>query len=113
MGIGVGRATRAFSVLAFAVVLAGAGDRARAGIVSCSSYLDCNDFVDCTADSCNFGVCQHTPVDAFCDDGLFCNGTEHCDAVSGCMSDGNAPNCNDGINCTSDRCDEDSRSCVN
>jgi hypothetical protein len=49
-------------------------------------------------------------VDADCDDGLFCNGTETCDA--GLCADGQPPDCDDGVSCTLDSCDEDADSCV-
>ncbi len=49
---------------------------------------NCNDNVSCTLDSCNETTdsCEHTPDDSFCDDGLFCNGVETCDAVNGCQA---------------------------
>ncbi len=50
-------------------------------------------------------------VDADCDDGLFCNGTETCNA--GTCQDGTAPNCNDGVSCTDDSCNEGTDSCDN
>ena len=50
-------------------------------------------------------------ADAQCDDGRFCNGAERCVAASCAPAD--APvNCDDGVSCTSDRCDEDTASCV-
>lgn len=56
------------------------------------SDVDADADVDgpCTADSC--------------DDGLFCNGVEVCTAT-GCVA-GTAPTLDDGIDCTSDSCDE-------
>ncbi len=50
-------------------------------------------------------------VDSQCDDGLFCNGTEQC--VSGFCQAGEAAACDDGIDCTVDACDEDTRACTN
>jgi hypothetical protein len=47
----------------------------------------------------------HTPNDALCDDGLFCNGAETCDAVSDCQA-GTPPVLDDGVVCTEDTCDE-------
>jgi len=47
--------------------------------------------------------------DLDCDDGLFCNGREVC--VQGACQDGTAPDCADSIECTTDYCDEVSKSC--
>lgn len=44
-------------------------------------------------------------TNADCDDGLFCNGTETCDAPTGCVL-GAAPTTDDGVGCTIDECDE-------
>jgi hypothetical protein len=44
-------------------------------------------------------------MDGLCDDGLFCNGPEVCDAVTDCGA-GTAPAVDDGIACTLDSCDE-------
>lgn len=46
-----------------------------------------------------------------CDDGLWCNGAEQC--ISSTCQAGTAPNCNDGIACTSDSCNESTDSCNN
>ncbi|MGB0716135.1 MAG: M6 family metalloprotease domain-containing protein [Phycisphaerae bacterium] len=69
--------------------------------------VDCNDDVDCTFDGCNelTDSCENTPANVLCDDGLFCNGTEVCDAVQGCVA-GTPITCNDGIDCTVDTCNE-------
>lgn len=48
--------------------------------------------------------------DVDCDDGVFCNGFEVCDA-GGCVP-GEPPLCDDGINCTADRCDDGVERCV-
>lgn len=42
--------------------------------------------------------------DAECDDGLFCNGGETCDAGS-CLA-GSPVDCDDGVSCTADACDD-------
>jgi hypothetical protein len=70
--------------------------------------------VGCTTDSCNEGTdsCDNTPDDAACDDGLFCNGTETCDAVLDCQA-GTAVDCDDGVGCTTDACNEGTDSCDN
>ena len=66
-----------------------------------------NDGVRCTADACDEDAdfITHTPQDAPCDDGLFCNGIEVCDVVADCTS-GDPPVQNDGIGCTIDACSE-------
>ena len=53
---------------------------------------------------------------ATCDDGLFCNGAEFCAIPMGfpvgvCFN-GNPPDCNDGIACTIDLCDEELDQCI-
>ena len=50
-------------------------------------------------------------ADDECDDGLFCNGAETCDLDSNVCTAGEAPDCDDGIDCTADTCDEVTRSC--
>jgi len=54
--------------------------------------VDCNDSVPCTDDSCNEGTdsCDNIPNDGLCDDGLYCNGVETCDALLDCQ-DGTYP----------------------
>jgi len=87
---------------------------------------NCSDGIPCTVDTCNEGTdsCDHAENDAACNDGLFCNGLEMCDAVLGCV-DGPDPcgaqqfcnettdtcdqcsidaNCNDNNICTADTC---------
>ncbi|MEE8310866.1 MAG: malectin domain-containing carbohydrate-binding protein [Candidatus Binatia bacterium] len=77
------------------------------------SAPSCDDQVDCTIDSCDeLNGCTSVPDHASCDDGLYCNGLETCDAVLDCTA-GATVNCDDGIDCTFDACDETSRSCEN
>jgi hypothetical protein len=67
--------------------------------------VDCDDGIDCTVDSCNETTdsCDNVPNDGFCDDGLFCNGSETC--VDGTCQDEADP-------CLpSDVCLEDSDTC--
>ncbi|MCH8023454.1 MAG: DPP IV N-terminal domain-containing protein, partial [Candidatus Marinimicrobia bacterium] len=70
--------------------------------------VNCGDGVGCTDDSCNEGTdsCDNVANNANCDDGLFCNGSETCSATLDCQA-GTAVNCNDGIACTVDRCDDE------
>jgi len=66
----------------------------------------CDDGVSCTTDRCDAGrdACAAEPRDAACDDRVFCNGTESCDAVRGCVG-GTAPDCVDALACSADACD--------
>ena len=76
--------------------------------VTCSVPADCDDGVGCTDDDCIGGMCVSTANDANCpDDGLFCNGSEFCDAASDCSSDGDP--CPGGTTCNeaTDACDPD------
>ncbi|MBI4717362.1 MAG: hypothetical protein HY763_06120 [Planctomycetes bacterium] len=73
----------------------------------------CDDGLTCTADTCDESTarCLHRSDDSACDDGLFCNGIETCDASAGCLG-GPAPDCDDGVGCTADGCDETGDTCV-
>jgi|GEM_PF-4596021 len=51
---------------------------------------------------CNF--------DSDCNDGAFCNGQESC--FEGTCHDGNEPRCDDGIDCTEDKCSHAANNCV-
>jgi len=76
--------------------------------------VDCDDDVACTVDSCNetLDVCDNTPNNAACDDGLFCNGMESCDPLLGCQA-GSATDCDDAVDCTVDACNETTNQCDN
>ena len=92
------------------------------GTETCSATLDCrsgrapdcDDGVGCTSDSCNEGTdsCDNIPSNGLCDDGQFCNGAETCDPILDCQA-GTAPNCNDGVSCTDDSCNEGTDQCDN
>ncbi len=85
------------------------------GIETCDAVNDCqagtpvniDDGVGCTADACDEvgDVVTHTPNNGSCDDTLFCNGVETCDAVNDCQA-GTPPATDDGVSCTLDSCDE-------
>ncbi|MDG2050754.1 MAG: S8 family serine peptidase [Myxococcota bacterium] len=66
-----------------------------------------NDGVACTTDLCDeaLNVVTHLPVNAQCDDGFFCNGSELCDPLLDCQA-GSPPVVDDGVVCTADLCDE-------
>ncbi len=92
------------------------------GVETCHAVLDCqagaapncNDGIACTVDSCDEAgdACTNAPDDTLCNNGQFCDGVETCDAALGCQN-GTAPNCDDGVGCTIDSCDESGDSCVN
>ena len=91
------------------------------GAESCDALLGCRsglppaltDFVFCTVDTCNEETdsVEHTPSDARCDNGLFCDGAETCE-LTGCRP-GARPVTDDGIGCTIDSCDEVTDTIVN
>ena len=85
-----------------------------AGTCQSGSAVTCDDGVSCTVDSCNEATdsCDATPNNGLCDNGLFCDGAETCNATLGCQA-GAAPNCNDGVSCTVDSCNEGTDSCDN
>ena len=98
--------------------------------------IDCDDDVACTLDSCNDETdrCDNLIDHTSCDDGLWCNGVEACDALNdcqpgegnpctfplvcnedmdacvGCIVDGD---CDDGVGCTVDTCETDTATCNN
>jgi hypothetical protein len=69
--------------------------------------------VACTVDACDedADACTHGPDDALCDDGAWCNGAETCDPQDGCLA-GTPPDCDDGVSCTIDACDEAADACT-
>ena len=83
------------------------------GTETCDINLGCQDAdapesddgIDCTQDTCIDGEMKHNPDDSECDDGLWCNGTETCSKVAGCVS-GSSPTLADDVSCTQDYCDE-------
>jgi len=85
-----------------------------AGTCQAGTPPNCNDGVGCTDDSCNEGTdsCDNIANDANCDNGQYCDGAETCHATLDCQS-GSAPNCNDGVGCTDDSCNEVTDSCDN
>ncbi len=80
--------------------------------VLCQVDADCDDGVGCTDDACVAGACAFTPNAGNCDDGLYCNGSETCDAALDCQA-GTPPDCDDGVACTDDWCDEIGDTCLN
>jgi hypothetical protein len=92
------------------------------GIETCHASLgcqaggppDCDDGVPCTIDSCGAApeACAHEPDDTLCDNGLACDGAETCDVALGCQV-GTPVDCNDGVGCTVDACEEPAGTCSN
>jgi len=74
----------------------------------------CDDGVPCTDDTCNETTdsCDYTPNDANCANGLYCDGVETCDPVLDCLS-GTPVDCDDGVACTIDSCNETTDACDN
>lgn len=76
--------------------------------VNCSSLTD-----KCNTGTCieSSGACGATPKTngTSCDDGIYCNGSETCQA--GTCTVGGAVVCNDNSDCTSDSCSETTKSC--
>ncbi len=70
---------------------------------TCVSAADCDDSDPCTDDACVDAVCNNTAKD--CDDGLFCTGTETCNADTGACDSSGDP-CVFGVACNegSDTC---------
>jgi hypothetical protein len=67
-----------------------------------------DDGVACTQDACREDeeVVDHVPNNAFCSNGLFCDGEESCDLGLDCTP-GAPPVVDDGVDCTVGSCDED------
>ncbi len=80
----------------------------------CQTDADCDDGIACTDDSCNEAndSCDNVPNDSLCSNGLFCDGIEICNPFLGCQV-GTPVNCDDGIACTDDSCNEANDSCDN
>jgi hypothetical protein len=77
-----------------------------AGTCEPGTPVVCDDGIGCTADSCNESTdqCDNLPDDAFCDNGLFCDGAETCDVVLDCQA-GSDP-------CAPLACDEENDVCI-
>jgi hypothetical protein len=78
----------------------------------CLDDAQCDDAVECTVELCDAELerCRYFPNDARCDDGLYCNGSEVCDASLGCRAAA-VPTCSDSDTCTIDTCVEATQSC--
>jgi hypothetical protein len=91
----------------------------------CDDGLFCNGAETCDSGTCQAGsdpcpgqlcdesgdVCVDCLVDGDCDDGGYCNGAETC--VSSVCQPGVSVDCDDGIACTTDSCNEGTDTCDN
>lgn len=84
------------------------GDTCNGGVCTAGQPIDCDDGNPCTDDSCVPSVgCVHDPNSAPCDDGVFCNGADTCEAGSCSVHEGDpCP----GTPCTA--CDESAEVCA-
>jgi len=79
------------------------------GCTNVATSTSCNDGSACTSfDQCVDKACVGTPI--VCTDGDPCNGLETCAVATGCKP-GSNPDCDDGVDCTEDRCD-DAEGCI-
>ncbi len=75
-----------------------------AGCRTVNNSGSCDDASACTVgDQCVNGACLGAA--APCDNADACDGVEICDPSSGSCTPGTAPNCDDGLTCTTDSCD--------
>lgn len=83
-------------------------------VSGCNSDESCDDGISCTIDTCHpeSFQCSSVASDDLCNDGLFCNGIETCDAVEDCIA-GEIVECDDQVACTVDECDEAANDCRN
>lgn len=78
----------------------------------CTRSSQCDDGVDCTEDFCSAdGRCVNLPNSTSCDNHVYCDGMETCDARRGCIR-GEPVSCSGNNACVTDRCDEATRACV-
>ena len=79
-------------------------------LVGCTQDSDCDDGVVCTEDKCIANECVFIPKDEWCDNGQWCDGAEWCDVLNDCQP-GVPPDCDDGVGCTDDTCNEVTDTC--
>lgn len=79
----------------------------------CNDDSQCDDTIPCTVDACDTTIerCRHSPDDATCQNGLYCDGVEQCDPKLGCRI-GVPVACSDGDVCTIDTCVEATAACT-
>ncbi len=78
----------------------------------CAIDADCDDGLFCNgAETCNAGFCQAGSAPS-CDDGEFCNGAESCNESTDSCDAGTPPACDDGLYCNgTESCNESTDSC--
>ena len=82
--------------------------------IICLDPADCNDGNPCTDDACVSQQCQNIPNDANNpNDGLFCNGVENFCQGGEIVYLIPPPDCDDGLTCTTDSCNEAMDLCAN
>ncbi|AKF09069.1 Tryptophan synthase alpha chain [Sandaracinus amylolyticus] len=76
-------------------------------VEQCNDAMPCpeTDSYTCTIDRCVEGRCVVELSDAACDDGVECT-SERCDLGLGCVYQTHDDRCDDGVACTADRCDQ-------
>jgi hypothetical protein len=85
-------------------------ERCVSGICQPGAPPNCDDSNLCTDDVCVPATgCVHANRIGSCSDGLYCNGSETC--AGGQCQPGTAVNCDDGIPCTTDDCNESLDAC--
>ena len=92
------------------------GESCADGVCGGGTALNCSDGVGCTDDSCDdtLDTCVNQINDANCDNEQHCDGIEVCDALADCViAPGTVPDCDDGVGCTVDSCDEVNDRCDN
>ena len=79
----------------------------------CNDDAQCDDAIACTLDTCDVSLarCRHSPDDAACQDGFYCDGVERCEPKLGCLP-GAPVACADGFVCTIDTCVESTGACT-
>ncbi|AUX47988.1 hypothetical protein SOCE26_095140 [Sorangium cellulosum] len=79
----------------------------------CVDDGQCEDDFPCTFDACDAAVgrCRFTPDDSLCQNDVYCDGVERCNAQLGCTP-GEPIGCSDRSTCTIDACDEPSQTCT-
>jgi hypothetical protein len=114
---GSGRVALVLAALALLPVACGGSDRAPSPFQPDEGGEGgeggaCDDEIDCTDDSCDatLGRCRFIPQHLRCQDEVFCNGVELCEAGLGCKL-GPPVSCSDDSTCTIDVCVEATRSC--
>ena len=95
-----------------AVDTEGGTESSSVGTTSSAGRTESTDLgTESSATSTETGTEPLCASDEDCDDGVFCNGAERCDAEAGCMA-AERESCDDDDTCTNDECDEGTQSCT-